>query len=158
MDDQKSDLGALTRLELYFSVRQFNRTMRYFAELFDFDYDMVTIFFVVAETCFQSIIPLGGAAADLEAIERIYLDSTSIGLSIFSIGEASGIPRETVRRKVKALTDRGFLAVFEKNKNIYIPISALLDERVMRAFRNYVLEIGQFLRAVQYYGKPPEGG
>ena len=156
MDKQRPDLAVLTRLDLYFSVRQFTRTMRCFAELFERDYDMVMIFFIVAESCFQSIIPLGGAGADLKAIERIYLDSTSLGLSLFGIGEASGIPRETVRRKVKTLTDMGYLATFEKNKNIYIPLSALLKKEVQEAFKGYASEIDQFVRTVQYYSKPAE--
>lgn len=156
MDEHKPDLAVLTRLELYFSVRQVTRTMRSFAELFDRDYDMVMIFFIVAEACFQSIISLGGAAADREAIERIYLDSNSIGLSIFTIGEASGIPRETVRRKVKALSDMGYLATFERNKNIYIPMSALLKDDVLAAFKRYASEIDQFVRTVQYYSRSAE--
>jgi hypothetical protein len=153
MNEQRPDLAVLTRLDLYFSVRQFTRTMRCFAELFDRDYDMVMIFFIVAESCFQSIIPLGGSGADMETIERIYLDSTSLGLSLFIIGEASGIPRETVRRKVKALADMGYLATLEKNKNIYVPISAFLKSEMLEAFKSYASEIDQFVRTAQYYSK-----
>ena len=156
MKERKPDLAVLTRLDLYFSVRQFTRTMRCFAELFERDYDMVMIFFIVAESCFQSIIPLGGAGADAEAVERINLDTTSLGLSLFVIGEASGIPRETVRRKVKALIDMGYLATFEKNKNVYVPISALFKNEMLDAFRCYASEVDQFVRTVQYYSRPTE--
>lgn len=156
MDKKTPDLAVITRLDLYFSVRQFTRTMRNFAELFERDYDMVMIFFIVAESCFQSIIPLGGAGADPESIERIYLDSTSLGVSLFTIGEASGIPRETVRRKVKTLMDKGYLATFEKTKSIYVPLRALMTPEMLEAFKKYASEIDQFVRTAQYYSKEAE--
>jgi hypothetical protein len=155
VNDPNADMTVLTRLELYFSIRQFTRTTRRFAQIFAYDYEMVMIFFVVVETCFQAILHLGGAAADGESIEQIYLDSASIGVSIFGIGDASGIPRETVRRKVKAMTDMGYLATSEKTKNIYVPLAALFDLKVFDAFRLYVADIDQFVRTLNYYGKPP---
>lgn len=153
MSENSRDLAALTRFELYFSMRQFTRTMRRFAELFDYDYDMVIIFFVVAEACFQAIIPLGGAVGDLDELERAYTDSMSLGLSVFNVGEATGIPRETVRRKIKALIDLGYLGNLEKSKSVYVPMSALLDERMLQAFKNYSADIDQFVKTVQYYSK-----
>src|ERR1700679_4077224 len=38
MNDDQSDIATITRLELYFAVRQFTRTMRRFAEILDHDY------------------------------------------------------------------------------------------------------------------------
>lgn len=154
MNDPNTDVTVLTRLELYFSIRQFTRTTRRFAEIFSHDYEMVMIFFIVVETCFQAILQLGGVSSDRESIEQIYLDSTSIGVSIFGIADASGIPRETVRRKVRAMTDLGYLASSEKTKNIYVPLSALFKPRILDAFRHYVGDIEQFVRTLQYYGKP----
>jgi len=150
----RSDIATITKLELYFAVRQFTRTMRRFAELLDRDYDMVMIFFVVVESCFQSIIPLGGATADPAALEAAYLDSISIGLPILAIGEASGIPRETVRRKVKRLTEMNYLASLP-NKNIYVPLSTLLDKAVVDAFANYATDIDQLVKNLQYYSRQP---
>jgi hypothetical protein len=153
MTDETSGLAVLTRLELYFSIRQLTRTMRRFAELLNFDYDTVMIFFIVAESCFQSIIPLGGAAADAASVERAYLDSLSLGLSILNIGEASGIPRETVRRKVKTLIDRGLLATLDKGRGIYVPLSALLERDVLAAFERYASDVEQLVNTVQFYGR-----
>ena len=153
----RSDIATITKLELYFAVRQFTRTMRRFADLLDYDYDMVMIFFAVVESCFQSIIPLGGATADRAALEAAYLDSMSIGLTILAIGEASGIPRETVRRKVKRLTETGYLATLPHNKNIYVPLSTLLDKAVVDAFANYATDIDQLVKNLQYYSRPAKG-
>ncbi len=150
----RSDIVTITKLELYFAVRQFTRTMRRFAELLEFDYDMVMIFFVVVESCFQSIIPLGGTTADRAALEKAYLDSISIGLPLLTIGEASGIPRETVRRKVKRLTELNYLATLPHNKNIYVPLSTLLDKAVVDAFANYAVDIDQLVKSLQYYSRP----
>jgi hypothetical protein len=109
---------------------------------------------VVVESCFQSIIPLGGATADRKTLESAYLDSRSIGLPILAIGEASGIPRETVRRKVKRLTDMNYLATLPHNKNVYVPLSTLLDKAVVDAFTNYALDIDQLVKNLQYYSRP----
>jgi hypothetical protein len=151
--DDRSDIATITKLELYFAVRQFTRTMRRFAELLEFDFDMVMIFFVVVESCFQSIIPLGGATADRATLEAAYLDSISIGLPILMIGEASGIPRETVRRKVKRLTEMNYLATLPHNKNIYVPLSTLLDKAVVDAFANYAMDIDQLVKNLQFYSR-----
>ncbi|HLZ73523.1 hypothetical protein [Phenylobacterium sp.] len=153
MDDPTADISVLSRLELYFSIRQFTRTTRRFAEIFGYDYEMVMIFFVVVEACFQAILNLGGAATDRDAIEQIYLDSAGMGVSLAGVADASGIPRETVRRKVKALTDLGYVAVSEKTKNLYIPISAFFDLNIFDAFRLYVADIDQFVRTLQFYAK-----
>jgi hypothetical protein len=157
MNDDQSDIATITRLELYFAVRQFTRTMRRFAEILDHDYDMVMIFFIIVESCFQSIIPLGGAKADRAALEAAYLDSISIGLPILGVGEASGIPRETVRRKVKRLTEMGYLAVTPHSKNIYVPLSTLLDRTVVDAFANYATDIDQLVKNLQYYSRSTAG-
>jgi hypothetical protein len=155
MNDPSADMSVLTRLELYFAIRQATRTTRQFAEIFAFDYEMVMIFFVVVETCFQAILHLGGASSDRKSIEKIYLDSALLGVSIFGIADATGIPRETVRRKVKAMTDRGQLAASTKTKNVYVPLSALFDPKILNAFRQYVDEIDQFTRSLKYYAKNP---
>jgi len=155
MTRQTIDPTLITRLDLYFSIRLFTRTSRRFAEIFSNDYEMVMIFLVVVEACFQGILHLGGAPANSQAIEEIYLDSATIGVSIFGIGDAIGIPRETVRRKVKLLTDRGYLAVNPKNKNIYVPLTALFEPELSEVFRIYVGDIDQFIRTVQHYTQRP---
>jgi len=154
LSEQTPGLAVLTRLELYFSLRLITRTLRRFADLVDYDYDTVMIFFVVLESCFQSIIPFGGAEADLETIERAYRESVSLGLSLLTIGEACGIPRETVRRKVKMLTERGLLASSERSRNIYVPITMLLRPDVIEVFRIYAVDADQFARTVRFYTAP----
>jgi DNA-binding transcriptional ArsR family regulator len=149
----KADLAVLTRLELYFSLRLITRTMRRFAELLEHDYDTLMIFFVVVESCFQAIIGFGGADSDLETIERAYAESISLGTSVLNIGEATGIPRETVRRKVKTLMDMGLVATAEKSKAIYVPLSALLEPAMLEVLRAYVADTQQFVRTVQFYAK-----
>jgi hypothetical protein len=154
MADPKAPLAALTRLDLYFSIRHFNRTARRFGELFGNDYDRVVIFMIVAEACFQSILHLGGAEANRAEIEKIYLESSTLGLNQFAISEASGIPRETVRRKIKQLIDGGFLAILPSSKNIFVPVAALLEPAVAGTFERYAADIDHFVRTAKYYTRP----
>jgi DNA-binding transcriptional ArsR family regulator len=151
--DFKADLAVLTRLELYFSLRLITRTMRRFAEFLEHDYDTLMIFFVVLESCFQAVIALGGSDADPEAIERAYAESTSLGASAVSIGEITGIPRETVRRKLKTLADHGLLMTSPQSKNIYVPIAVLLEPRMLETVRAYAADADQCVKTVQFYTK-----
>jgi hypothetical protein len=153
MSEPQPGLAVLTRFQLYFSVRQFTRTMRRFAEVLDYDYDLIMIFFVVVETSLQSIMPLAGSNLDKSVLEKAYTDSLSLGVTLFSIGDATGIPRETVRRKVKTLVDMGYLAFLPRNKNIYVPMSALMDSKIISAFSDYSSDIDQLFNSLRFYSK-----
>jgi hypothetical protein len=149
--DPKANLAVVTRLELYFSLRLVTRTMRRFGELLDHDYDMLMIFFIVVESCLQAIIAFGGTNADFETMEKGYMESISLGLSLLTIGETTGIPRETVRRKVKTLVDLNLLAMSEKSRTVYVPLSTLTKPEILDMLKGYIADTEQFLRASQFY-------
>jgi|SRR5580658_4377572 hypothetical protein len=149
--DPKADLTVLTRLELYFSLRLVTRTMRRFAALLDHDYDMLVIFLIVLESCLQAIMAFGGTKADLETIEKGYLESVSLGLSMLTIAETTGIPRETVRRKINDLVRHDLIAISEKHRTAYVPISALAKPDVLEMLSTHVVDAEQFVRAAQFY-------
>ena len=148
----KADLAVLTRLELYFSLRLVTRTMRRFAELLDHDYDMLMIFFIVVESCLQAIIVFGGANADFATMEKGYMESVSLGLSALTIGETTGIPRETVRRKIKTLVDLGLLATSDKNRTVYVPLTTLVREDIFEMIRTYTSDTEQLINTARFYG------
>jgi hypothetical protein len=150
--DPRADVAVLTRLELYFSLRLVTRTMRRFAELLDHDYDMLMIFFIVVESCLQAITVFGGVDADYETLERGYMESISLGLSPLTIGETTGIPRETVRRKIKTLTDLGLLATSPKNRTVYVPLATLVRDDVLEMIRAYTSDTDQLIRTARFYG------
>jgi hypothetical protein len=147
----KADLAVLTRLELYFSLRLVTRTMRRFAELVDHDYDMLMIFFIVVESCLQAIIVFGGANADFATMEKGYLESVSLGLSALTIGETTGIPRETVRRKIKTLVDLGLLATSDKSRTVYVPLATLVREDIFEMIRTYTSDTEQLVNTSRFY-------
>jgi hypothetical protein len=151
MNDETHSIQILTRLELYFSIRHVNKAMKLFGPLFDHDYEMVAIFLTVAEVCLQALFHV--VAQDPEAIdmEALYADANVVGMTALSIGEQTSIPRETVRRKLKLLTDGGFLAVSPRNKNIFLPTSTITSDRFLDLFEAHVKDISQLVRAVSYY-------
>jgi hypothetical protein len=150
--NSKADLAVLTRLELYFSLRLVTRTMRRFAELLDHDYDMLMIFFIVVESCLQAIIVFGGANADFATMEKGYMESVSLGLSALTIGETTGIPRETVRRKIRTLVDLGLVATSDKNRTVYVPLTTLVREDLFEMIRAYVSDTEQLINTARFYG------
>ena len=144
------ELEILTHLELYFSIRHTARSVRAFAEVFDYDYDRAIIFLSIAEVCFQAtfhLAPIGYGPAE---IERIYSQVAGAGLSVATIGEITGIPRETVRRKVKSLIDEGYLATSSSN-TIYLPLSAITSDRILDKMSAQFKEASQFSKMVNFY-------
>ena len=154
MNDSNAATEVLTRLELYFSIRQMNRVLRQYHDVLNNDYDMVAIFLIVAEVGFRSIVHLAAEESDYARMVQIYMEEGSLGISMMSIGESSGIPRETVRRKVKWLTDEGYLAIIAGSKNIYLPLSTVTDSRLIDIFTTHTREVVQLVRTIQLYCKP----
>jgi hypothetical protein len=148
-----SKIEILTRLELYFSVRHTARTMRLFAEVLDFDYDCVVIFLSVAEICFQAAFHLAPINVGPRDIENLYSQFASSGLSIMTIAEITGIPRETVRRKVKKLVDDRHLAISQHTKNVYLPVSVVLSQTFFDRFKSHMGEATQLVKSIAYYQK-----
>ncbi len=149
-----AELEILTRLDLYFSVRHTARTFRMFGEIFDHDYDKVAIFLSVAEVCFQSAFHLAPIENSPVDIERVYSEVATSGLSIMTIGEITGIPRETVRRKVKSLVDDKHLAANTDTNTIYLPASVVISQRFLPIFNSHLADAAQFVKAVKFYHKP----
>ncbi len=140
---------------MYFSVRHVNKALKIFGEIFDHDYDKVAIFLTVAEVCLQAIfhrVALDPARVDAK---QLYADVDAVGMTALGISELTGIPRETVRRKVKALIDHGHLALSPKSKNVYLSIGVVTKERFVEAFSTHVKDVGQLVRAVAYYQRDP---
>ena len=154
MSEHSPVVQLLTQLELYFSVRHVNKSMRTFGQLFDDDYDKVAIFLTVAEACLQAIFHLVALDPEQVDIEKLYSDINEVGMTALSIGEQTRIPRETVRRKLKALIDEGFLAVAATSKNIYLPAETLRSERMSELFKWHIKDVGQLIRSVSYYQRP----
>jgi hypothetical protein len=156
MTSRNPEIEIITRLELYFSVRNTARSIRAFAELFDYDYDSAVIFLTVAEVCFQAVFHLAPSGYELGEVEKIYAQVAAAGLSVMTIGEITGIPRETARRKVKSLIDEGFLAPSEGGRTVYLPLSTIISERVIGKLRNQYNEAIQYAKMINYYQKTTE--
>jgi hypothetical protein len=153
MTRPRSEIEILTKLELYFSIRHTARTLRAFSEVLDHDYDNVAIFLAVAEVCLQAAFHLAPVSPGTADIEQIYSQIARSGLSVMTIGEITGIPRETVRRKVKKLTEQKYLALSEETNNIYLPASVIISKKFRDIFVTHLGETAQFVRAVSFYSR-----
>jgi hypothetical protein len=153
MGNPDPKIEILTRLELYFSVRHTARTMRLFAEVLDYDYDCVVIFLSVAEVCFQAAFHLAPINVGPRDIENLYSQVASSGLSVMTIAEITGIPRETVRRKVKKMLDDGHLSISDHTKNVYVPVSVIMSTKFFDRFKSHLNEASQLVKTISYYQK-----
>lgn len=154
MTEQTPDLEFLSRIELYFSMRQMTRTLRRFAERLDQDYDSVLLFLIVVEDGFRAIFHLAPSMVAEQDFHQLYMDVASEGLSLLQIGESSGVARETVRRKIKQLIDLKYLALNPKNKNVYLPYSTITNPMFSEIFRMQIDDVEKFIRSAQYYTAP----
>ena len=146
-------IEVLTRLELYFSMRHTLRTMRQFAEVFEHDYDLAMIFLTVVEIGLQAIFHLAAVNAQAADAAEIHKELAAAGLSVMNIGESTGIPRETVRRKVRRLVDMGYLNIRQKDKNVYVPASTITNPRILEILTSHVAEVGTLVRTIRFYSK-----
>jgi len=151
MSKQQTERDVLSRVDLYFSVRHLTRALGRFAEVFERDYDTVMIFLVVVEAAFRATFHLAALEEGGQEFRRLYEELGSEGVSLLQIGEASGIARETVRRKVKRLLELKYLATNLKNKNIYLPISTVTRPEFAEIFRAHIADIEQFMKSTQFY-------
>ena len=127
--------------------------MRLFAEVLDYDYDCVVIFLSVAEVCFQAAFHLAPIEVGPKDIENLYSQVASSGLSVMTIAEITGIPRETARRKIKKLIDDRHLAISEQTKNIYLPVSVIISPKFFDRFKSHMNEAAQLVKSIAYYQK-----
>lgn len=155
MNDPGDPVEALTRLELYFSVRHINKALRMFGDLFNHDYDRAAIFLTVAEISLRAIFHRIALDPGLPATGTLHLDINDIGVTALAVSELTGIPRETVRRKLKTLIAAGHLAMATKTKTIYLPIEVMIHDRLAEIFTGHVKDVGQLVRAVAYYQRDP---
>ncbi len=153
MNQTPLGINVLTQLELYFSVRHTLRSMRQFGEIFAHDYDLTIIFLTVAEVGFRAIFHLAAVSPNEIDVAEAFRDSDSGGLSVLSIGETTGIPRETIRRKVRWLIDNGYLAMKEKDKSIYIPASTITSPEMLEILASQVAEVSKLVKTVRFYIK-----
>ena len=144
-------LELVTKLELYFSIRHTARAMRLFAEAMDYDYDCVVIFLSVAEVCLQAAFYIAPVDPGPRDIETLYSQVASSGLSLMTIAEITGIPRETARRKVKKLVDDKHLAISDQTKNVYLPLSVVMSTKFFDRFTSHMNEASQLVKSIAYY-------
>jgi hypothetical protein len=99
---------ALPKGELRVALTALTRCMRSIAEGLDGDYATAMIFLIIAESSLHGFGPRTDPRASLP------------GLSTLAISRLSGIPRETVRRKVERLRSLNLIAIDGTKKDIYI--------------------------------------
>lgn len=84
-------------------------------ELFDRDLECCIVLGEVAHYNAQNVFPDKSLRLEHEHVVQDELK----GCNAYSISQSLGMPRETVRRKIKKLEELGFLAIDEK-KHIYV--------------------------------------
>lgn len=121
-----SEFGKLHALH----VAAFTRHLVACREALDGDLDLFLVLTIIGERCFAvRNVPAGMTEAQFHASSVSTVEPVAINLQ--SIADFSGIPRETVRRKVATLVARGWvrrgpdglLAVTDQAKDNLLPLT-----------------------------------
>lgn len=86
--------------------------------LYNFDLDLASVFDVVAIGAIEPALRDPNFRAAHGNFDTVVGVEGQRGINAMSVAAATGIPRETVRRKLKRLVERGFIQ--EKTKGHYI--------------------------------------
>jgi len=92
----------------FYSVEYVLRFLRNVGPLFDFDYERMIIAFSVALSNVQALMA-SDAIADFPSLDSIIPAELQAPVTRSAIARSCGLPRETVRRKVKAMIGSGVL-------------------------------------------------
>ncbi len=86
--------------------------------LYGSDLDLSSVFDVVAIGAIEPALRNAGFRAAFSSFNAVVGVEGQRGINAMSIAAATGIPRETVRRKLKRLVDQGL--IIEKSKGHYV--------------------------------------
>lgn len=119
------------RLLLGFFAEYWLRVFKLRISLYDGDIEMATISDAVG---FNSTIHMFSTLRDLEVFSdlTVVLGDAQQGCTTQMIADITGLPRETVRRKLKRLVESGYLTTTEDGRYIHRP-GILLEEPYLSA-------------------------
>jgi hypothetical protein len=147
---------ALPKGELRVALTALTRCMRSIAAGLDGDYASAMIFLIVAESSLHTFDP------------RMDRGARPAGLSTLAISRLSGIPRETVRRKVERLRSLNMVAIDASHKDVYIRNENLGEQFLVGKVEDYISflfmidDIKHFYaeldaRREAFWGEPADG-
>jgi hypothetical protein len=155
MSETEPAISILGRLELYFSLRHTLHAIRLFAGAFDDDYDLAIIFLAVVESGLKAIFHHVAVNAEEIDIDAVHAELANHGLSILNISGATAIPRETVRRKLRYLVDKGYLDVSRKDRSLFVLRAAISNPKILEIMNKHVADVGALVRTIQFYSQEP---
>jgi hypothetical protein len=123
------------------------------ANLFDADYECTLIFLAILESNGRQNIRQPWFAEDFGDVRLSLPAEMARPISRQAIAESLSIPRETVRRKVAYLIDRGFLT--EVRGGVITTRGVIGNEKFLAAQRKVMIYVRQFLSDLAEYAGVP---
>ena len=145
---------ATSRLVNAFAVEFVVRYMHEAAKLFDADYESALIFLAILESNGRQNIRQPWFAQDYGDVRLSVPTEMVRPISRQAIAESLCIPRETVRRKVAILVERGFLT--EVQGGVITTRGVIGNEKFLAAQRGVMSYVRQFLSDLTEYAGVPK--
>lgn len=128
-----------------YSIEYLLRTLRNLGPLFDFDYERMIITLSVSMGNVQHLMNPPEQLAPFEDITAIIPAEIQRPVTRLAITRATGLPRETVRRKVAALVESGFLIKDERG-GVRLRPGALTDPKYVGAVLQNDADVRRMIR------------
>lgn len=112
----------------------------------DGDLDLFLVLTIIGERCFSPVnAPEGMSQADF--LERSVKTVQPVAINVQSIADYSGIPRETVRRKIETLIAKGWI---ERDERRFITVTDSAKEQLAELTQSAIRYLGELATALQY--------
>jgi hypothetical protein len=128
-----------------YSIEYLLRTLRNLGPLFDFDYERMIITLSVSMGNVQHLMNPTEQLAPYEDLSTIIPAEMQRPVTRLAITRATGLPRETVRRKVAALIEAGFL-IKDDRGGVRLRPGALADPKYVDAVLQNDTDVRRMIR------------
>ena len=128
-----------------YSVEYLLRTLRNLGPLFDFDYERMIITLSVTMGNVQHLMNPPEQLAAYEDVSAIIPAELQRPVTRLAITRATGLPRETVRRKVASLVEAGFL-IKDDRGGVRLRPGALADPNYIGAVLQNDADVRRLIR------------
>jgi hypothetical protein len=129
----------------YYSVEYMLRILRNLGPIFNFDYECMIIALSVSLSNIQHLVASPELLAPYASLDAIIPDDLQRPVTRAAITRASGLPRETVRRKVQAMITAGVL-ITDARGGVRVKPGLFASEAFVRAIERNETDVRRLVR------------
>ena len=140
--------GKYSRELGFYSIEYLLRTLRNLGPVFNFDYDRMIITLSVTLGNVQHLLNSPGRLEPYQDLATLIPADLQRPVTRLAITRATGLPRETVRRKVASLIEEGML-ISDERGGVRLAPGALMQGEFLGAVEQNEADVRRLVRLVR---------